>query len=162
MLRVLMKNSSKSDITRNEPLCSWGSYSPSTETLQSHPGMKLHFVELYWGYHLRRGLWCLFLDSCKWVAPSRVLCVCCVLSGFPGGTEVPLLSGWHSLVYLVCLDTPLSFSSNSSRKVRRTESWVYIPNLPTCEPAEICGTCTASVAKGGKSSWEGCISNSLV
>lgn len=103
MLRVLMKNSSKSDITRNEPLCSWGSYSPSTETLQSHPGMKLHFVELYWGYHLRRGLWCLFLDSCRWVAPSRVLCVCCVLSGFPGGTEVPLLSGWHSLVYLVCL-----------------------------------------------------------
>lgn len=75
--------------------------------------------------------------------------MCCVLSGFPGGTEVPLLSGWHSLVYLVCLDTPLSFSSNSSRKVRRTESWVYIPNLPTCEPAEICGTCTASVAKGG-------------
>jgi len=45
MLIVLVKNTSKSDVTLQQKPGGLLRYSLSTETLQSHPGIKLHFVE---------------------------------------------------------------------------------------------------------------------
>lgn len=45
MLIALMKNDSKSDVTLQQKLRGLLRHSPGTGTLQSNPGMKLHFVE---------------------------------------------------------------------------------------------------------------------
>lgn len=48
MLIALVKNDSKSDVTPQQNLGGLLGHSPGTGTLQSNPGMKLHFVEQKW------------------------------------------------------------------------------------------------------------------
>lgn len=73
--------------------------------------------KMYWGCCLHGGLWCFFLGSCERVAPSRALhtCVCAKLLEVTGEL---LLSGWWSLICIVCM-TLYSFSLCSPFKLQQ-------------------------------------------
>lgn len=150
MLIVLVKNTSKSDVTLQQK---------PGGLLRSHQALGLCSViqewncilwsKMYWDCCLRGGLSCMFLEG---VAPSRAVHTRSMCAKSPKGTGELLLRGWFSLIYIVCITLYYS-SLYSSFKLQQQidERYMgYMQNLYTCEPAKRCETCPAAMAKGEK------------
>lgn len=120
MLIVLVKNTSKSDLTRqqNLGLC-WGTDQALGLCRVIQEWNCILWNKLYWDCCLHGGLWHLFLER---IAPRRALHMLCVCVKLPEVTGELFLSGWFSLIYTVSktLYSFLCSSLNSSSKVTRT------------------------------------------